>query len=106
MSSNLSIHTTKNRPTTCAEQAEMPNTCVLTNEFAPGLPRTKQKKNKTCVSPHGHRAERKLRQKQLGPQAMAVCYVYVFAPSSISIYRELSSNRNPVIFGSFQIGEM
>ena len=43
---------TKNPPTTCIEQMEMPDTCVLTNECAPGLPGGKQKTD-TCVSPHG-----------------------------------------------------
>ena len=35
MSSNLSKNSTKNPPTTCIEQTEMPDTCVLTNECAP-----------------------------------------------------------------------
>ena len=52
MSSNLSKNSTKYPPTTCIEQTDMPDTCVLTNECAPGPPGAKQKTD-TCVSPHG-----------------------------------------------------
>ena len=43
-----------------------------------------------------HQAERKYRQKQLGLQIIAVCYVYVFMHSLIWISRGLSPNHNLV----------
>ena len=92
MSSNLSKNSTKNPPTTCIEQTEMHDTCVLTNECAPGPNQSETSKqihvyHRTAKT---HRAERKLRQKQLGPQIVAVCYVYVFVPCLIWICRGLS----------------
>ena len=52
----------------------MPDTCVLMNERALGPPGAQTKSRYMCITA---RQERKLRQKQLGPQIIAMCYVYV-----------------------------
>ena len=65
--------TSANPPATCIE-TEMPDTCVLTNERAPGPPgRNKKPIHVYHRTARTHRADQKLRQKQVGSQIVAVC---------------------------------